>query len=134
MRPLSSSNSASSCLHRWSRARRCACWPPAPPRFLPRFDNALLSHDGRARIVGEEHYRRIVAGGGMGSMSTFLVDGFVGGTWKAERSRGKTILVVQPLGTLSPEERDALAEEGEDFATFLAGTHDAPAEVRIGRA
>jgi hypothetical protein len=60
--------------------------PPAPPRFLPHLDNALLSHDDRGRIVSDEHYRRIIAGNGMGSVGTFLIDGFVGGTWKTERA------------------------------------------------
>ena len=41
------------------RARRPAAGPghPAPPRFLPEYDNALLSHDDRARIVGEHRKR-----------------------------------------------------------------------------
>ena len=41
---------------------------PAPPRFLPHFDNALLSHADRTRVVSDEHYRRLIAGNGMGCL------------------------------------------------------------------
>lgn len=104
---------------------------PAPPRFLPRFDNALLSHGDRTRIVGDGHYRRLVSGDGMGSTSAFLVDGFVGGTWKVARGRGETALEIEPFGPLSREDRDALEEEGERFALFLAGARGASPEVRF---
>ena len=106
---------------------------PVPPRFLPRFDNALLSHDDRSRVVGGEPYRRIITGG-MGSIGAFLLDGFVGGTWKVDRTRGRTILAIKPFDTLSRGDRDGLAEEGEHLARFLAGPEgDAAAEIRSER-
>ena len=98
---------------------------PAPPRFLPRFDNALLSHDDRGRIVGDEHYRRVISGNGMGSVGTFLVDGFVGGTWKTERAGGRTTLIVGLFEVLPRGDREALEEEGERLASFLAKDGDA---------
>ena len=93
---------------------------PAPARFLPRFDNALLSHADRVRIIGDEHRKRLIAGGGMGSVGTVLVDGIVGGTWKTERARGEVKLLVEPFETLPKEDRDAVAEEGERFVRFIA--------------
>jgi hypothetical protein len=52
--------------------------------------------------------------------ATFLVDGFVRGTWKTERIRGKVTLMIEPFETLSKEERDALTEEGERLVRFVA--------------
>jgi len=105
---------------------------PAPPRFLPRFDNALLSHADRTRIIADDHRRRIIASGGMGSVGTVLVDGFVRGTWKTERTRGKGTLLIEPFGALSRKDRDVLAEEGERLLRFVAEPEGAEApEVRF---
>jgi hypothetical protein len=105
---------------------------PAPARFLPRFDNALLSHADRGRIVSDEHRKRIIASGGMGSVATVLVDGFVCGVWKTENARRKATLVIEPFETLQKGDRDAVAEEGERFARFIAQPEDAEApEVRF---
>src|SRR5213076_1398440 len=60
---------------------------PAPPRFLPEFDNLILSHADRTRVIADEYRQAIVSKNGM-VPATFLVDGFVRGTWKSERSRG----------------------------------------------
>ena len=105
---------------------------PAPPRFLPRFDNALLSHDDRTRIVSDEHRQRLNAGNGMGSVGTFLIDGFVGGTWRTEQGRGKSSLVIRPFGPLVAVDRDALAGEGERLLRFAVGPAEAASfEVRF---
>ena len=87
---------------------------------MPHLDNALLSHDDRSRIVSDEHYRRIISGNGMGSIGTFLIDGFVGGTWKTERARDEVTLAIKPFETLPKEDRDAVAEEGERLLHFIA--------------
>ncbi len=106
---------------------------PAPPRFLPRFDNALLSHDDRSRVVSDENYRRAIARGGMGSVGTFLIDGFVGGTWKTEQDRGKTALEIEPFADLAAEDRDALAAEGERLLLFMAGPDNETTGVRFAK-
>jgi hypothetical protein len=92
---------------------------PAPPRFLPQYDNALLSHDDRTRIISDEYRKRLIAGGGMGAVGTVLVDGFVRGTWKITRQRDTATLRIEPFGPLSKEDRDAVTEEGEQLARFV---------------
>jgi hypothetical protein len=96
---------------------------PASPRFLPHFDNALLSHADRARIISDEHRKRISTGG-MGSVGTVLVDGFVVGSWKAQRACKRTTLVVELFQTLRNEHREAVTEEGHRLAGFMAGPKD----------
>lgn len=90
---------------------------PAPARFLPEFDNALLSHDDRTRIISDEHRKLLF---GDRSMRGVLLDGFACGTWRMEYSRGKVTLEIAPFGTLSKEDRAALAEEGERLLRFSA--------------
>jgi hypothetical protein len=97
---------------------------PAPPRFLPRFDNALLSHADRGRIIGDEYRKRIIASGGMGSVGTVLVDGLVRGTWKTERIRKKATLLIEPFEVLPKKYRDAVAEEGERLVRFITESED----------
>ncbi|MGH8930268.1 MAG: DNA glycosylase AlkZ-like family protein [Egibacteraceae bacterium] len=50
---------------------------PAPPRFLPAFDNILLSHADRTRIISD--YRKIVITQNGLVKGTIMVDGFVRG-------------------------------------------------------
>ncbi|WP_344613525.1 winged helix DNA-binding domain-containing protein [Dactylosporangium salmoneum] len=54
---------------------------PAPVRFLPDFDNAVLSHADRGRIILSDADRAVVCPGYSIVRPTFLVDGFVAGTW-----------------------------------------------------
>jgi hypothetical protein len=96
----------------------------APPRFLPEFDNLILSHADRTRVIAEEYRKAIASKNGMVPASV-LVDGFVRGTWKTERSRGKATLEVKPFEPLAKEDRDALAEEGEQLIRFTgAGSYE----------
>jgi hypothetical protein len=92
---------------------------PAPPRFLPEFDNLILSHADRTRVIAEEYRKAIASRNGMVPASV-LVDGFVRGTWKTERSRGKANLEIKPFEPLTKADRDALAEEGERLIRFVA--------------
>jgi hypothetical protein len=98
---------------------------PAPPRFLPVFDNVFLSHADRTRIISEELRRSLLVT--PGGTTTFLVDGFVGGTWRIERAEDKATLVIEPRHTLTKRDRAALSEEGARLLSFKAGdarSHD----------
>jgi hypothetical protein len=89
----------------------------APPRFLPEFDNLILSHADRSRVIAEE-YRKVIASKNGMVPATFLVDGFVQGAWKSERSRDRSTLEIEPFEPLARKDRDALAEEGERLIRF----------------
>jgi hypothetical protein len=95
---------------------------PTPPRFLPAFDNALLSHADRARIVSDEH-RKALSKDPL--MRGVLLDGFACGTWKMERTRGKVTLAIEPFERLPDEDLDALVREGERLLRFVAGPEGA---------
>ncbi|WP_128381118.1 winged helix DNA-binding domain-containing protein [Streptomyces cavernae] len=84
---------------------------PAPVRFLPAFDNALLGYHDRGRIVDDAHRGLSVAGA-----RVVLVDGRVAATWSVEAG---TVLVT-PLRPFSRDDRTAVAEEGRALASFLS--------------
>ena len=84
---------------------------PAPVRFLPAFDNAILGYDDRSRIIDQAHRGLSVAG-----ERVVLVDGRVAATWTVDAG---TVL-VSPLGRFSPADRTAVAEEGAALASFLS--------------
>jgi hypothetical protein len=86
---------------------------PAPPRFLPEFDNLLLSHADRARVVPPEHWGRNWQGNQ--SYRTFLVDGFLAGVWKL----ADDALVLEPFGTLTKAQREDVTAEGQRMLAVL---------------
>jgi len=79
---------------------------PAPPRFLPEFDNLLLSHADRTRVVPAEYWGRSWVGNQ--AYCTFLVDGFLAGVWRLAEGA----LVMETFGTLTKAQRADLVEEG----------------------
>ncbi|MBV8064619.1 MAG: AlkZ family DNA glycosylase [Actinobacteria bacterium] len=88
---------------------------PAPVRFLPKWDNVLLSFADRTRIL-PERYRKAIIGMNGDVRPTFLVDGYVAGTWAAEKGR----VITTPFGTLPRGAKRELAEEAERLASFLS--------------
>ncbi|MFF9060893.1 winged helix DNA-binding domain-containing protein [Streptomyces sp. NPDC014882] len=93
---------------------------PAPVRFLPAFDNAVLGYHDRSRIIDAPHLGLSVAG-----HRTVLVDGRVTATWTVRGHR----LRVSPLRTLTALEQEAVRAEAQDLAAFLdEGIED----VRLG--
>jgi Winged helix DNA-binding domain len=96
---------------------------PAPPRFLPPFDNAILAHADRSRIIDREH-RQAVQRDRL--MRTFLVDGFVAGTWRLDG----TSLRIKPIRPLGAAERRATEEEAQRLLAFLIPEASAP-DVRF---
>ena len=63
---------------------------PAPVRFLPEWDNLPLGHADRRRVISEAHRKALVTKNLL-IPPTFLVDGFVAGTWQiAGKARGQS--------------------------------------------
>ncbi|GGL32905.1 winged helix DNA-binding domain-containing protein [Planomonospora parontospora] len=85
---------------------------PAPVRFLPAFDNVLLGHRDRTRVISEEDRRRI-APAASGGVPAFLVDGFVGGTWALEDGA----VLVSPFRPLA--DPGAVLAEAERLLPFI---------------
>jgi hypothetical protein len=93
---------------------------PAPPRFLPEFDNVLLGHADRSRVIAEEH-RKLVFLTATRMMGTVLLNGWVGGRWKITRPRNSATLVVEPFKRLAGRDEAALTAEGAGLLRFSAG-------------
>ncbi|MBB3083089.1 winged helix DNA-binding domain-containing protein [Geodermatophilus sabuli] len=88
---------------------------PAPVRFLPAFDNAVLGYDDRSRLISDEHQGLSVTGARF-----VLVDGHVSGVWTTTADDdGRVEVTVQPLRPLTTHERADVADEGQQLAAFL---------------
>ncbi|KKO54094.1 winged helix DNA-binding domain-containing protein [Paenibacillus sp. DMB20] len=96
---------------------------PSPPRFLGEFDNVLLSHADRSRILDDKYRKRVITKNGI-VRSTFLIDGFVSGTWKIVRERKKAVLCLETFKRLTPRELNDLTAEGLQLLHFAAGDED----------
>ena len=81
-------------------------------RFLSRWDELLIGHADRRRVIPEEHHaRQLVLAGDQ----TLLVDGFVAGTWTLERGR----VAVEPFDPLPRTVRREVEDESARLAAFL---------------
>jgi Winged helix DNA-binding domain len=89
---------------------------PAPVRFLPTWDAALLAHARRTGILPERYRPRIFGIKTPQSFPTFLVDGAVAGTWRFERGR----VELSPFTRLDARTRRELRGEAERLAAFHA--------------
>ncbi|WP_326587167.1 winged helix DNA-binding domain-containing protein [Streptomyces sp. NBC_01294] len=89
---------------------------PAPPRFLPEFDNLLLSHADRTRVVPPEIKGRTWTGNQ--AHCTLLVDGFLAGLWKLQDG----VLTVELFGPVPKAAKDEIVAEGEQMVADMSGT------------
>jgi hypothetical protein len=87
----------------------------APVRFLPKWDNVLLAYVDRTRILPEAYRKTVIKTNG-DVAQTFLVDGYVAGTWRSDGGK----VIVEPFGTLPRAVRREVADEKERLETFLA--------------
>jgi hypothetical protein len=95
---------------------------PAPARFLPEYDNLLLSHTNRHRVI--PHGRPVPLPPGNGStQGTLLIDGQWNATWKLSGP----VLLIEPFITLSAADHEAITAEAARLLSFL-GT---PADIQI---
>lgn len=97
---------------------------PAPPRFLPDFDNILLGHADRTRIIADEHRLGLFTSGAL--RGSVLLDGYFVGLWKIKQDRRNATLVITPFAPLAGQDEAALADEGARLLAFAA----ADAETR----
>jgi hypothetical protein len=81
---------------------------------VPEYDNLLLSHADRTRVIVDDDRARIFTKG------AFLIDGFVAGTWTIGRSRDASDLLVETFRRLHKEEQNEAAEEGARLLAFFA--------------
>ena len=86
----------------------------APVRLIPRFDDLVLSHADRSRILGDLPPSRIVTNNGL-VHATILVDGFVAGTWQLDKGR----VVLEPFAPLSRDVKRAAQDEAERLEAFV---------------
>ena len=99
---------------------------PAPIRFLPEYDNVLLSHADRSRFVTEGRGRRI-AGRVQG---TVLFDGRLAAVWRLDRDARAAQLVVTPLERPTKRATASIAAEGRRLLRLIAADDDRR-DVRI---
>ncbi|WP_141753792.1 winged helix DNA-binding domain-containing protein, partial [Streptomyces luteocolor] len=104
---------------------------PAPPRFLPEYDNLLLSHADRTRVVPAAYKGRTWKGNI--PYCVFLLDGFLAGVWKAveDPKGGAAVLTVEPFGKPGRAQREELTREAERMLTRIAGTSSSY-DIRFG--
>jgi winged helix DNA-binding protein len=103
-----------------SRAPRPSGDVAAPPRFLARFDAAILGHAApeRTRILPEAFRKLVIFAAEV--WPTFLVDGFVAGRWTIAVRPKEAVLDFKPFKPLARADRAALVEEGEKLVRFYA--------------
>lgn len=97
----------------------------AAPRLLARWDSILLAYGtrDRARVLPPEHQATVITRNA-DVLPTFLLDGFVAGTWLPRRSAGgEAYAELRPFGRLAAADRRALEAEAARLLPGLpAGT------------
>lgn len=96
---------------------------PAPIRILAEFDNVLLSHHDRSRLISDSARRQLITVNGL-LASTFMVDGFVAGVCRIQRGRAhgaeSATVRFEPFGRLRRKDQSALLAEGRRLLRFIA--------------
>ena len=90
----------------------------APARFLPEYDNVLLAYADRSRVIPERYRRTVFLTAGR-VRATFLLDGFVAGTWRIEKDKRAATLLIEPFERLARRDRDGLVAEAERLISFI---------------
>lgn len=105
---------------------------PAPVRLLPQYDNVLLSHADRSRLVVDGEYAGLWLGA-TGFLGNVLVDGMLVGLWRfdqptrvVQRGTKPAVLTITTIRALSRGETSAVEAEARSFLDFVSpdGCHD----------
>ncbi|MGH2464572.1 MAG: winged helix DNA-binding domain-containing protein [Candidatus Limnocylindrales bacterium] len=104
----------------------------APARFLPEYDNLLLGHKDRTRVMDVDQATPLFPGNGA-ALGSVLLDGRFGGGWRIERRGPAAILRIDLVAAPSGQERRELIDEGGRLLAFVAGANG-PRDVVIATA
>lgn len=99
---------------------------PAPPRFLPEFDNLLLSHADRTRVVTPENRSRSWKGNQ--AFRVFLLDGVLAGLWHLEETKERVTMAIEPFEAIDRRQREELLAEAERTLEVM-GPQGVPYEI-----
>jgi hypothetical protein len=86
----------------------------APVRLLPEYDNTLLGHKDRSRVIADEHRPRVYLTAGR-MIGTVLLDGFAAAGWRITDGE----LVLEPFRKLTKAEKAAIEPEAEALRSWL---------------
>ncbi|MYD10474.1 MAG: winged helix DNA-binding domain-containing protein [Chloroflexi bacterium] len=92
---------------------------PAPIRFLPEYDNILIAHRDRRRILPEQHRKKVFVSAGR-VLGTVIIDGFVGAVWRVQQDKARATLHVSLFEDTALAARDAIEAEGLALLRFIA--------------
>jgi len=84
---------------------------PVPVRLLPEFDNILLAHADRRRVIADDRLGVVIGG-----RPTVLVDGYVVATWAITKERRIT---VDYIDELDRSRQKAVAEECDRLQDWI---------------
>jgi hypothetical protein len=90
----------------------------APVRFLPRYDELLISYQHRDRVIAPAHRRAVYSKNAIVE-AVVMVDGFAAGTWSVIRAKNEAVLRIAAFTRLPPRDRLAIEAEGRQLLRFL---------------
>ncbi|MBM3762707.1 MAG: winged helix DNA-binding domain-containing protein [Acidobacteria bacterium] len=90
---------------------------PVPVRFVAEYNNLVLGHANRSRVLPDEHRKKVLLTAGR-VMATVLIDGFVGGVWKVEKEKKTTRIRVELFAEPTAKLRKQVLAEAERLAAF----------------
>jgi hypothetical protein len=86
----------------------------APVRFLPEYDNTLLAHRDRTRVIADDHRKLVYIGSGL-MAGTILLDGRAAATWRVRDGE----FAMEPFRRLTKAERAGIEPEAEALREWL---------------
>jgi hypothetical protein len=85
---------------------------PVPVRFLAEFDNVLLAHADRTRVIDPEDRSRLFTSNGI-IPGAVLLDGMVQATWRLPRSpKDPSTLTIAAFRSLRDDDASLVSDEG----------------------
>ncbi|MGW5919737.1 winged helix DNA-binding domain-containing protein [Nocardia fluminea] len=100
---------------------------PAPVRLLGWYDNALLSHQDRARITGDDNPPTLRAFAA--NVSPILIDGFAAGVYKVFVKSGTARLRISPARPWTKTEAAQVEAEASALLAFLEAESEPVVEI-----